>query len=142
MDLIIVFEIYIIWGIGWGLLCLSIAKDKEKNPKLWLVLGILFNVITFIILMNLPRGNEIMEKTYSCPFCKHNIRRRDKYCSECGEVLKGVKTENFSNKFCSHCGKGIKKEYKFCTNCGRLLIPLKSFNLKMTDNGIHISNLS
>ena len=131
MDLILVLEIYLIWGIGWGLLCLSVAKDKEKNPRLWLVFGILFNVITFIILMNLPHGNEIKGKIYNCPFCKHDVRRRDNYCSECGEVLKGIKTENFSTNFCSHCGKGIKKDYKFCTSCGRLLVPLKSFQLKV-----------
>ena len=142
MSLLILLELYIIWGIAWGLFCLSIAKEKEKNSQLWLTLGVLFNIIAFIILMNIPVENEIQAEKSSCPFCKHIVGRKDRYCSECGELLKGTKTDNVTANFCSHCGKGIKKEYKFCTNCGRLLIPLKSFNLKMTDNRIQISNFS
>ena len=141
MHFLLFLQLYIIWGIGWGLFCLSVAKEKEKNPQLWFVLGILFSIITFIVLMNIPGEDINQENASVCPFCKHKVGRNIKYCSECGELLKGLKTKNFTTNFCGHCGKEIKKEYKCCPNCGRLLIPLKSFHLKIADNRIKFSNL-
>ena len=142
MNTVMFLEIYLIWGIAWGLLCLLVAKENNKNPQLWFTLGVLFNVITFIMLMNLPVDNDFQENKSICSFCKHKVGRKDRYCSECGELLKGLQTENFTNNFCIHCGKGIKKEYKFCPNCGRLLIPLKSFQPKVINNITQIPDLS
>lgn len=132
--ILLLIQFYIIWGIGWGLFCLSIAKAKNKTPQLWLVLGIFFSVIAFIVLMNLPGKIEYQKNEPICPFCNHKVGRNDKYCYECGELLKGTQIANFKNNYCSHCGKGLQIEYKFCPNCGRLLLPSKSHHLKMVNN--------
>ena len=127
MSLIVFLLCFGIWGIGWGLLCLVVAREKNKNPGLWLLLGFLLSIVSFFILMNIPSSEE---NTSGCPICNHKVGWKDRYCSNCGELLKGAQIENFKNNYCTNCGKKIKIEYKFCPNCGRLLIPLKSFDFK------------
>jgi predicted amidophosphoribosyltransferase len=129
MSIYLVLLCYAIWGIGWGLLCLAIAKEKKINPGLWSLLGFLFSIITFFIIIYIS-GNG--ENTSVCPVCNHKVGWKDRYCSNCGELLKGQKNENYNNTFCSNCGKEIKNGYKFCPNCGRLLTQLKSYDFKTT----------
>lgn len=129
MSLYLFLLCYTIWGIGWGLLCLAIAREKMMNPELWLLLGFLFSIITFFILIRSPGK---VEDTSVCQVCNHIVSWKDRYCFNCGELLEGKKVENFKSNFCSNCGKKIESEYKFCPNCGKLLIPLKSFDFKTT----------
>lgn len=129
MSLFVFLLCYIIWGSGWGLLCLVIARDKNKNPGLWLLLGFLFSIVSFFIVIGIS-SNE--ENTSDCPVCNYKVGWKDRYCSNCGELLRGTQVENFKNNYCNNCGKKIKIEHKFCPNCGRLLIPLKSFDFKTT----------
>ena len=129
MSLYLFLLCYLIWGGGWGSLCLVVAKEKNKNPRLWLLLGVLFSIITFFILIYIL-GNG--ENSSICPACNHEVGWKDRFCSNCGELLKGTKVENFKNNYCSNCGRKIKIEQKFCSNCGKLLIPLKSIDFKTT----------
>lgn len=50
------FPTLIIWLIG-GIVCFAIAKNKKRNPWLWLLLGILFNLFAVVILLLLPDGD-------------------------------------------------------------------------------------
>ena len=134
MDFLLFLQLYTLWGIGWGLFCFSIAKEKNKIPQLWFVLGFLFSIISCIVLTNITSETENQENTSVCSFCNNKVGREDLYCADCGESLKGLKIENFTNNFCSHCGKEIKKEYKCCPNCGKMFFPLKAYYLKMFDN--------
>ena len=131
MSLYLFLLCYVIWGIGWGLLCLAIAREKNKNPGLWLLLGILFSIITFFILIYIS-GNG--ENASVCPACNNEVGWKDRFCSNCGELLKGTQVENFIDKYCSNCGKKIKAEQKFCPSCGRLLVQLKSIDFKTTSS--------
>lgn len=48
--------VLIVWGLC-GYSCYAIAKSKNRNRKLWAILGILFGlfaIITIAILPNLP----------------------------------------------------------------------------------------
>lgn len=82
--------------MGWGLLCLGIAKEKHKSPQLWLLFGFLFSIVAFLLLIK-RSGNE--EKTFICPSCGYSINGNDKYCSNCGELLEEEKDENIPTKF-------------------------------------------
>ena len=65
--------------------------------------------------MNIPSSEE---NTSGCPICNHKVGWKDRYCSNCGELLKGAQIENFKNNYCTNCGKKIKRqvsENKFLT---------------------------
>ncbi len=96
MSIYLFMLLYIIWGMGWGLLCLGIAKEKNKNPRLWLILGFLFSIVAFLFLIKRPSDEE---KPFICPSCGYSINGNDKYCSNCGELLEEEKDENIPTKF-------------------------------------------
>ena len=97
MSLYLLILLYVIWGIGWGLLCLGVAKVKNKNPQLWLLLGFLFSIIAFLFLIRKTEEEE--ENSFICPSCGHEINSTDKYCPNCGELLEEEKNENIPTKF-------------------------------------------
>ena len=47
----------IIISIVGGIACFLLASGKKRNPCLWLLLGIVFNIWALVILMLLPDGD-------------------------------------------------------------------------------------
>lgn len=59
-----------------------------------------------------------------CPFCKIEIKKDDKFCPNCGKILKQVQESvsfEKATKVCPFCGKKIPIQAKFCAQCGKNL---------------------
>lgn len=79
-----------------GFILFGIAKGKNKNPKLWLLLGFLFSIVTFLFLINKPSDEN---KKIIWPSCGPSIHGKDKYCSHCGELSEEEENENMPTIF-------------------------------------------
>jgi DNA-directed RNA polymerase subunit RPC12/RpoP len=61
------------------------------------------------------------EPIYKCPFCGAEVKKGQKFCTQCGaklpENLEPIQEEQ-SVKRCPVCGAELKPGAKFCTQCG------------------------
>lgn len=58
---------------------------------------------------------------HACGHCGNPIRRKDKFCVECGQPVEThsqQKDDPAAASSCDSCGKEIESSHKFCPHCG------------------------
>lgn len=83
---------YVIFWIGIAAACGIVASNKGRSGLGWFVIGLLFSVIAFIIVLVLPSvktdPDATTEETHvKCPHCAEPIRREAIKCKHCGEAV-------------------------------------------------------
>ncbi len=75
----------IIMSIISGVFCFQMAKEKNREPWAWLVLGLVLPLIAVIaISVSSTKKVQREEAGFSCPECGHDVRSEEKYCPNCG----------------------------------------------------------
>ncbi|MFC2084937.1 hypothetical protein ACFLS9_07770 [Bacteroidota bacterium] len=54
MSSVTLIAIFVIVGIIFGFNCLFIAREKNRDPRVWFLLGLLFSVLALITLVGAP----------------------------------------------------------------------------------------
>lgn len=68
----------------------AIAEDKEKNPLVWWLFGLLlFPVAFFCAILAMPADKDLLEKskTKICPICGDFMPAKFKTCRFCGHIF-------------------------------------------------------
>jgi hypothetical protein len=79
-------EMLIFWVI-MGIVCAIVAHQKRRNVIGWFFLGVLFSLISLVVLIFLPTIEDTKD-TIPCPYCKEPIKKDATMCKHCRSVLK------------------------------------------------------
>jgi hypothetical protein len=78
-------EFFWFWGIV-GVICAIVAYFKNRNIIIWSILGILFSIVTFTVLIFLPKIDDLTD-TFPCPYCKSPVKNGVNRCEQCDSDL-------------------------------------------------------
>lgn len=78
-------EGFILWVV-MGVLCAFIAYLKNRNIIAWLILGVMFSIISLAVIIFLPRIEDTKD-TFPCPFCKSPVKLDSIRCKHCESDL-------------------------------------------------------
>jgi hypothetical protein len=79
-------EIAVVW-IGVAIACAIVASNKGRSGFGWFIMGLLFSLISLLIVLVLPKVDEDTpsEETHvKCPDCAELVRREARICKHCG----------------------------------------------------------
>lgn len=84
-------EILIFWT-GIAIACSIVATTKGRSGIGWFILGLLFSLLSLLIVIVLPSLKQdhaapTAETHVKCPFCAELIRREAVKCKHCGEAV-------------------------------------------------------
>ena len=105
--------ILILQSIIFGFFSSFIAREKNREPISWFILGFLFSIITILALVAIPKveqkptGQTLDLSKTICPFCKEEILPDAILCKHCRSdlsetqpitILNQVQKEMLENK--------------------------------------------
>ncbi len=85
-------EIFIAVWVCMAIACAIVATNKGRSGLGWFILGGLFSVLAFVIVLVLPSlkrdpDSPTDETHVKCPHCAERIRREAIKCKHCGEAV-------------------------------------------------------
>lgn len=121
-------------GFGWVLAAVGVgvhAMDHDRSPFLWGILTMLTGLIgvaIYAVVMGTQLDDPNREDdVLVCPNCSARHPKEPKFCSECGEALKGEAAaptasvlRSGAEAFCGNCHSQVEIDAEECPSCGSI----------------------
>ncbi|WP_010630744.1 TerB family tellurite resistance protein [Sporolactobacillus vineae] len=108
----------------WGIASAGVARGKGRNPVVWFIAGFVFEWISLLIVLILPRvgGGSFFSRPDSSGSGTHWRRKIEKTCPYCGQRI--IIDDIPGNWVCPECGRTVQYDGSgpvHAANAGALL---------------------
>jgi DnaJ-domain-containing proteins 1 len=95
----------ILYRLFWGIASAGVARFKRRNPAVWFLVGFVFEWLSLLIVLILPRtgGNGFFSRTGKAGSGTNWGRKVEKICPYCGQKV--VIDDIPGNWVCPECGR-------------------------------------